>query len=263
MKIALLQSDICWNDPARSLSRVRQLAEEAAGEGARLLLLPEMFSCGFSLLDGQRAAEAEEQSVRFLQGFAREHSCYIAGSMPAFRSGSKKPFNLLQVYGPDGLCGEYAKIHLISLLREDQFYSAGDALLTLTLDGLRVTFFICFDLRFPELFASAADSTDCFVVSANWPDTRQAHWEALLAARAIENQAYVAGVNRVGAGGQLKFAGGSMIVDPSGAVAAKAGEQEAVVAAEVAPQRVRDSRAEFGFIADRRSDLYAALRGRR
>jgi predicted amidohydrolase len=123
---------------------------------------------------------------------------------------------------------------------------------TVDVDGLRTSLFVCYDLRFADEFWPLAPVTDCYVVVANWPEKRREHWRALLRARAIENQAYVVGVNRVGRGGDLDYVGDSVVVDPLGdAVEAPPGE-ECVLVGDVDPDRVAEIRARFPFLQDRR-----------
>ncbi len=259
MKLALIQHDIHWNQPAKTLEHCSGLAEQALSNDAQLLVYPEMFSCGFSFLSGDEAREAEHRSSEFLESLAAKNNCYAAGSMPAVTEDSQRPFNMLRVYGPQGLLGQYSKIHLISYLNESEHYKSGDSLLTVPIGGVCFTFFICFDLRFPDVFAMSAKRTDCFVVAANWPDTRQQHWERLLEARAIENQAFVAGVNRVGRGGSLGFVGGSRVISPSGELVSEAGSEEQILYADINSADVIDYRKEFNFLQDRREDLYRRL----
>ena len=112
---------------------------------------------------------------------------------------------------------------------------------------------MCYDLRFADEFWALADTTDCYVVPANWPAARREHWMTLLRARAIENQAYVVGVNRVGEGGRLQYSGDSMIVDPFGEILAQAADEETVIAADIDPKRVQSVRSEYPFLQDRRT----------
>lgn len=119
-----------------------------------------------------------------------------------------------------------------------------------------MTPFICYDLRFPEPFRFVASETDLFVVVANWPEVRRDHWRTLLRARAIENQAYVAGVNRVGDGGKLHYAGDSALIDPLGETLAEAGDSEAVLVGEISADRVREARERFPVLGDVRPEAY-------
>jgi predicted amidohydrolase len=157
----------------------------------------------------------------------------------------------------------YHKLHPFSLANEHAHFDAGEALHTVTIDAargpVRVTPLICYDLRFPEPFRVAAAQTDLFVVIANWPEARREAWRALLRARAIENQCYVLGVNRVGAGNGLSYSGDSALLSPFGEVISEAAGTEALIRGEVDAEAVREARARFGFLADRRPELYRAL----
>jgi predicted amidohydrolase len=158
--------------------------------------------------------------------------------------------------GPDGSVHRYAKIHPFSYAGEHEHYAAGTRHLTVRIGDLRVTPFVCYDLRFADEFWAVAGDTDLYVVPANWPRPRREHWRALLRARAIENQAYVVGVNRVGDAPDgerlIVHVGDSAIVDPMGTVLAEASQVETVLVADVEPGRVRAVRQRFPFLADRR-----------
>jgi predicted amidohydrolase len=148
----------------------------------------------------------------------------------------------------------YQKIHPFSFGDENQHYRPGDRVVTWDVEGLRITPFVCYDLRFPEPFRLAADDTDAFVVIANWPERRREHWRTLLRARAIENQAYVLGVNRVGEGGGLVYSGDSAAIDPLGRTLVEASEREAVLVADVEPGAVASWRSTFPALKDRRPE---------
>ena len=163
-----------------------------------------------------------------------------------------RPFNQLVLAAPDGSTHRYAKIHPFGYGAEPDHYAAGDAFLTVAVEGVRCSFFVCYDLRFADEFWPLASDTDCYVVVANWPRQRRAHWSALLPARAIENQAFVVGVNRVGVGDGLTYVGDSVILDPLGEPIATAGDGECVIAADVDPGRVRSVREKYPFLRDRR-----------
>ena len=151
----------------------------------------------------------------------------------------------------DGTIELYHKIHLFSFMNEDKRYAPGDKTLTTTINGVRTSFLICYDLRFPQTFAALAEHTDLYVVPANWPYQRQQHWETLLRARAIENQAFVAGVTCVGSGKGVEYRGGSRIIGPQGEMLAERGAEEGVLAAEISVEQVASWRSTFPALADR------------
>jgi predicted amidohydrolase len=158
--------------------------------------------------------------------------------------------------GPDGNATRYAKIHPFTFGGEHRVYAGGDRIVTVDVEGLRVTPFVCYDLRFPEPFRLAAADTDLFAVVANWPEPRREAWRTLLRARAIENLCYVAGVNRAGEGGGLRYAGDSAVISPWGEVLAEGGVEEAVLIADVDASVVRSTRAKFPALEDRRPEAY-------
>ncbi len=254
MKVALLQLDIVWEDVAASHARAASLLERAARAGARLALLPEMFSTGFSMRPERVAQPPGGPSETFLRERARALGLWVIASVPEIREGKAR--NVALVVPPSGEVTRYAKIHPFSFAGEDRQYAAGDRIVTVNLEGVRVTPFICYDLRFPEPFRVAADVTDLFVVVANWPERRESHRRVLLQARAIENLAYVAGVNRAGEGDGVRYAGRSVAFSPWGEVLAEAEEEETVVLCEVDPGAVAEARERFPALKDRRPEAY-------
>ena len=252
MRIAALQSDIAWEDPEANFERLRPWIAAAAGAGARLLLLPEMYACGFSMATERIAEPVGGPSSEVLRQQAAEHGLWIAGSLPERAAGAERPHNTLLLAGPNGETHRYHKIHPFTYAGEHTHYEAGSEHVTVEIEGLRCTLFICYDLRFADEFWATAPGTDLYLVVANWPETRRHHWQTLLTARAIENQAYVAGVNRVGMGGKLRYTGDSRIIDPMGNTLAAASEIETLLVAEVDPQKVAETRRALPFLPDRR-----------
>ncbi len=252
MRIAALQTDIVWENPTATFKRVAPQIAAAGAQGAELIALPEMFACGFSMATDRIAEPPNGPSTRFLSDQARKHGCWIAGSIPELDPEDGKPANTMVVAGPCGERHRYRKIHPFSHAREDQHYQAGSRHVTIEIEGLRITLFICYDLRFADEFWTNASTTDAYLVIANWPEARREHWTTLLRARAIENQAYVVGVNRVGNGGKLRYTGDSRIVDPNGRVLAAAANQEAILVADLDPAVVQATREALPFLRDRR-----------
>lgn len=252
MKVAGIQYDIVWEDPEANFRRLAPRIDRAAATGARLVVLPEMFSCGFSMAT-DRIAEAENgPSAAFLVEQARRTGVWICGSAPELAPGQSKPANSLILASPEGVVSRYRKLHPFTYAGEHQHYAAGTELVTVDVEGLRCTFFICYDLRFADEFWSTAERTDAYIVVANWPNARRAHWSTLLRARAVENLAYVVGINRVGRGGELEYTGDSAIYDPWGEPLITASRDETMLLAELDPNRVRQARESFPVLGDRR-----------
>jgi len=253
VRVAAVQHDVVWEDRAANHAHLADLIAEAADAGARLVVLTEMFATGFSLAADRIAEPPDGPSVAFLSEQASRHGLWTAGSVPVRDRPDAKPVNRFVLAGPDGTLHHYDKMYPFTYAREHERYRAGDTTVTVTVEGVRTTLFVCYDLRFAEAFWDVALTTDLYLVPANWPDSRSHHWRTLLRARAIENQAYVVGVNRVGADPKLSYSGDSVIVDPSGAALAEAQPgSEAVLVADVDPATVAEVRAAFPFLQDRR-----------
>lgn len=255
MRVAALQSEIVWEDREANFARLRPWIERAAATGARLLALPETYSVGFSMATDRISEPWEGPSVAFLHEEAQRHGLWLAGSVPELpKDGSEgsKPANTLVLAAPDGTIHRYRKIHPFTYAGEHEAFQAGDSHLTVDIEGLRTTLFVCYDLRFANEFWATAAETDAYLLIANWPEARRHHWQTLLVARAIENQAYVIGVNRVGQGNKLAYVGDSRIVDPRGEILAAAAKKETLLLAEVDPEEVAATRREFPFLQDRR-----------
>lgn len=256
MKIALLQYDIAWKNAVENVRILRELIPQAVLEGARLIILPEMFACGFCFPTGDRARSIFASGHQLMLELARSHDVWIAGSLPEAPLDEEEVKNTLLLCGPQGELGRYSKIHLFSYGGEAESCSSGDALFTAKIEDLRVSFFICYDLRFPQIFSAVAEQTDLYVVVANWPAVRRPHWDTLLRARAIENQAYVAGVNRTGKGGMLTYNGGSTVISPKGEILAEGRLGQEIIYAKIEPNEVKEYREEFPVLRDRRWELY-------
>jgi predicted amidohydrolase len=252
VKVAVVQHDIVWEDKDATFARLAPQVTAAAGTGARLVVLAETFSTGFSMRVDRTAEPVGGPSSQFLAEQATTHGVWVCGSFPEVASDGEPPYNTLVLAGPDGTQHRYRKIHRFAYGGEDRAFSAGTERVTVTIEGVRLSLFVCYDLRFADEWWAVAPATDAYVCVANWPDARRAHWSALLRARAIENQAYVIACNRVGTGGKLAYAGDSAIVDPLGETLASAAGGEALLVAEVDPTRVADVRSSLPFLADRR-----------
>ena len=253
MRIAAVQHDIVWEDRAANFVRLAPQVAAAAGAGAEFVLLSETFSTGFSITPGIGEPEGGP-SAQFLQERAAEHGVWVAGSCPEVAPDGELPYNSFVLAGPDGTVHRYRKLHPFTHGGEHERFRAGEKPVTVEVGGLRVTPFVCYDLRFADVFWHAAPDTDVYLVTANWPAARRLHWQTLLQARAIENQAYVVGCNRVGtAGDGTEHAGDSRIVSPMGELLATAAGVETVLVADVDPGEVTATRERLRFLADRRA----------
>ena len=214
--VALGEYDTGWHNPAVSLERARDIAKRAKAAGADLIALPEMCISGFTM-EAENFAEPEDgPSVQALARLSRDQALWIIGGA-SIRKPDGRYVNSAMVFSPDGnVEASYEKQRLFGYAGETDVYSAGESHCIVEIGGLSLAVFICFDLRFPELFRDVGREVDAFVVIANWPSARQQHWEVLTRARAIENQCYMIAVNRVGEGGGLSYNGGSVIYDPWG-----------------------------------------------
>jgi predicted amidohydrolase len=252
VKVAVVQHDIAWEDKEATFGRLAPQVEAAAGAGARLVVLSETFSTGFSMRVDRTAEPVGGPSSQFLADQAKSQGVWVCGSIPEVATEGEPPYNTLVLAGPDGTQHRYRKIHRFAYGGEDGAFSAGDQRVTVEVEGLRLSLFVCYDLRFADEWWALAADTDAYVCVANWPEASRHHWSALLRARAIENQAYVVACNRVGSGGKLRYAGDSAIIDPLGEVLASGSRTEALLVAEVDPAKVAEVREALPFLADRR-----------
>jgi len=253
VRVAAVQHDVVWEDRESNHAHLTELIAGAAADGADLVVLTEMFPVGFSLAADRIAEPPDGPSVGFLLEQASEHGLWAAGSVPVRDDAGSMPVNRFVLAGPDGTLHHYDKMYPFTYAGERDHYRPGVHPVTVTIEGVRVSLFVCYDLRFSEAFWGLAPTTDLYLVPANWPSSRREHWMTLLRARAIENQAYVVGVNRVGDDPRFSYSGDSLIVDPLGEVLADAEPGvEAVLIADVEPERVAVVRAEFPFLQDRR-----------
>ncbi len=256
MKVAVIQHDIVWCEREMNFERLRPQIAQAADQGAGLVLLAETFSTGFAIEDARFAEPEGGPSSQFLSAMAQEFGLWIGGTCPEIakdQGTDSRPANTFILSGADGTEHRYRKIHPFTFGGEDHHVRPGDELVTVNIDGVQCTLFVCYDLRFADEFWQVAPETDVYLVPANWPDSRRLHWLTLLQARAIENQAYVVGCNRIGSGGNLDYSGDSRVFGPFGEELAAAGNDACIITAEVSAEQVVATRDKFRFLQDRRT----------
>lgn len=252
-----LQLNLVWEDRASNCAKAARLLESAAPAPHAVVALPEMFASGFSMNVDRVAEEEGGVTESFLSEMSKRFEIFLIGGVAIKERPSARATNQAVVYSPDGsLVTRYRKIHPYTPGKEKEHFVGGEQVVTFEPGDAKVAPFVCYDLRFPEIFrAGMRRGANVLVVIANWPTPRAEHWVTLLRARAIENQAYVLGVNRCGNDPYLPYPGRSLIVDYRGNVLADAGEVEGVIRAGMDLESLVKYRAELPFLADARPEF--------
>jgi predicted amidohydrolase len=225
LELALIQSGLFWQDPAANRQHFEPLLEQA--RGADLVLLPEMFSTGFSMQSAELAEHEDGPTTRWVLEQAQRINAVIAGSL-IIQAADGSYRNRFLWARPDGSLAWYDKRHLFRMAGEHKHYAAGSEQVVLELKGWRIRPLVCYDLRFP-VWSRDAGGTDLLLYTANWPALRRQHWNRLLPARAIENLCYVAAVNRIGEDPKgFAYSGDSQVLDYQGDSLLNAGAESGV-----------------------------------
>jgi omega-amidase len=261
LTLALAQIAGIWEDPIATLREAERYVRLAADAGAGLLCFPEQFVTGWHPRTPRFSETMGGPITRELGRLAAEYGLPLVGSF--VEATTNRPRNTCVVFDQEGNpLASYAKIHLFSPAGEDKDYTPGDTLAIFTLGGVRLGVAICYDLRFAPLFhLYAREGVECILVPAAWPCRRIRQWELLLAARALENQCYVAGVNRTGTTPVENYCGHSLIASPSGDILAQAAEEDALLCGQIDTVRVQNARETLPVLKEYRSDLYSRLSG--
>lgn len=260
IKIALAQTAIVWEDKEQNYIVAGDRIKEAAARGADAVFFPEMSFTGFSM-NTDATKEAMEgsgaQTVRYIKDLASRYGTTI-GFGWVRDCGAKCENHYTVVDGSGNIISDYAKLHPFSYSGEDLKFQGGSALSNFLLNGIACSTFICYDLRFPEIFQAASKKAHVIIVPANWPAKRSGHWQALLRARAIENQSYILGVNCTGDIGGVQYTGDSCVIDANGGIRAALHQEEGNIYFELEDD-AGDLRREFPVKRDRREELYRRL----
>jgi predicted amidohydrolase len=247
LKISILQAALHWHDPARNCDEFEADINKLDDIGD-LIVLPEMFTTGFTMEAQTQAERWNGPSVKWMRRIAAEKNVCLCGSLIIEDNGHF--FNRFVAMKPDGSHVSYDKRHLFQLAGEHQHYSAGAEFVTFEINGFRICPMICYDLRFP-VWSRNRDRYDVLLYVANWPSQRHLAWETLLRARAIENLAYVVGVNRVGVdGNQHPYSGGSAIIDYLGKDIEKLGDKKGIATASLDSLALEEFRQKLAFAND-------------
>jgi len=247
LRTLLVQARIDWNDPSSNRQRIAGMLD-LAESGFDLAVLPETFTTGFLGDGGSSDEDMDGPTVEWMQATAEKHRCAVAGSLVICESGER--FNRFLFVTADGVKARYDKRHLFSYGGEDSHYTAGNQRVVFEHLGWRINLQVCYDLRFPA-WCRNRDDYDLMLLVANWPIRRIHHWSVLLEARAIENQAWVLGLNRVGKDGNgLVYPGCSAVHGPMGETLLKLGDEETTRVVEMDLEAVIQSRKRFPFQND-------------
>jgi predicted amidohydrolase len=214
LRLTILQTPLLWEDNNGNLMFLEEQLRVVKKNSTDIIVLPEMFNTGFTMNAARVAETMQGTGIGWLKNIAVKKNSFVCGSLIIKERG--KYFNRLIMMAPDGTYHHYDKRHLFRMAGEDKVFTGGKKHLTVMVKGWKVSPFICYDLRFP-VWCRTTSHTDLMIFIANWPQRRYHAWSSLLLARAIENQCYVAGVNRVGTDGKgIAYSGDSAILDPWG-----------------------------------------------
>lgn len=262
MRVALASLEQAWLDKEANFSRCSALTFAAVARGCGLIVFPEMTLTGYCL-DAVVAEPMQDSPTLGRFGVLARQAGIDVIFGASLQTQDSRPSNSLCVAYHDGRVeAAYAKMHPFTFAGEDAVFQAGQALSIIQVAGLRLGCGICYDLRFPEPFSAMAPDCDALVVIANWPARRVAHWHALLVARAIENQCYVLGVNRIGQDGNgLQYEKSTLLVAPDGSLTQPLGGDDELDVFDLDPEAVVRNRAEFPTVRDKRFSLYKRFWG--
>lgn len=247
LKVALVQTNLHWEDKQVNF---KMLDEKLTGITTKpdIIVLPEMFSTGFSMQPEKFAEKIDGESVNLMQQKASQLNAVITGSLIIEENGAF--YNRLIWMQPDGNMSWYDKRHLFSMAGEEKVYFPGQEKLVVEWKGWKICPLICYDLRFP-VWIRNKECYDLLIFVANWPERRVQHWRKLLAARAIENECFVVGVNRVGEdGNKIYHSGSSMAVNPMGEILLEAVHTETIANVELNPEEITKMRRYMPFLKD-------------
>ncbi len=243
LKVTIVQTEIFWQNVEENLNHIESLIKQKT-LSTDLILLPEMFNTGFTMEPEKVSEDMNGVTVNFLMRMSREVNADIAGSIAVKENGLY--FNRIIWVKQGGEIFTYDKRHLFRMAGEEKVFSSGNSHLTVNLKGWRIRPFICYDLRFPVWSRNSGVEYDLAIYSANWPAKRDFHWETLLRSRAIENQCYVAGVNRTGSDGNgIAYNGKSTMIDYYGNILYTADDSESVYTIELSHSELLAYRESF------------------
>lgn len=256
MKFAISQIEIKWEDKLWNISKAEKLIEFAFQNHANIIVFPEMSFTGFSM-NTIKTQDLYEETLITMQKFAKKYSIFIGfGWVKKCVNFVENHYTVVNSFG--NMVSDYVKIHSFSFDKEDKFFHSGKEIRLFKLNNTWISTFICYDLRFPEIFQIASDKANIIIVAANWPSERAEHWRCLLRARAVENQCYIIGVNCFGQQKETYYSGNSSIINPVGDILYEVANKEELIIFDINDD-VADYRKQFPLKRDRRVKLYTEL----
>ncbi|MBS7563151.1 amidohydrolase [Mucilaginibacter sp. Bleaf8] len=249
LKITTFQGYLFWENIDKNLQNIALRLSSSVRTKTDLIILPEMFNTGFTMNVEHLAEPMNGKTMQWMEATAQKYNCVITGSLAI--KDNDKYYNRLIWMRPDGSYECYDKRHLFALGKEHTIYSPGNKKLLVELNGWKICPMICYDLRFPVWIRNVEPQYDLLLIVANWPERRALHWRTLIPARAVENQAYVIGVNRVGHdGNEVYHSGDSTCIDPMGNVVYYKRDEEDVYTFTINAEELIKTRRALPFLKD-------------
>lgn len=253
MKIELCQTNIIWENKILNLQKAEKIISQSK---SNVLFFPEMSFTGFSM-NTELTGENDSFTLNYMQKLALKYNKSVAFGW-VYKNGEKAENHYTFIDEKGKILSDYVKIHPFSYSGEDEFFKQGNKISIFKYKDFNICNFICYDLRFPEIFQAASKKADIITVAACWPKTRREHWLTLLKARAVENLCYILAVNCVGNIGKEEYSGDSCIINPNGEITDSLSYKEGILTAEI-ENDVLKYRKSFPVFKDRREDLYKIL----
>lgn len=254
MKVASIQLNIAWENLQKNLKMAELYTKQAHHKGCDVIVFPEMFNSGFSMNISQTAERPHGKTFQFLSQLAKKYNInIIAGISELCTIENKgKAENVALIFNRIGkLEARYVKNHSFNLAEEGTYFIEGTDQSVFNVDGVTCSVFICYDLRFPEIFRKVAKKVDVMFIIANWPQQRHQHWKTLIQARAIENQCFIVAVNRTGVdGNNIQYKGGSQVIDPMGNRVSYGKRNQTCIISNIETSMTKSVRTKLPFIED-------------
>lgn len=257
MKVAVCQINIKFEDKEYNKNKIINKVTEAKGNKVDLCLFPEMTLTGFSM-NVELIGEKDNETIDFFKKVCIDNNINVGfGWVKKIKNIGENHFTIINYRGE--IISDYIKIHPFSFSNEDKYYLSGEEVVKCTVKNTNIASFICYDLRFPEIFQCVSNYVDIIIVIANWPKNRSEHWKTLLKARAIENQVYMIGVNCVGTIDGLYYSGDSCIINPNGEIIDSIENIEDILYSVIDLNEIIELRKSFPVKSDRKNQLYKQL----